>query len=589
MPTETLQTFVFPHERAADRTSLYARWPDGGVSLADDAGGLRVVAGTTVDFSTFFNSFSHRKWTTLTEIDELRLEMAGSGRARIVIAAIDAHGAALPVAEEIRTLDRYGEAIVIADIRSVPGEILSVSITSQGSDLRLERMAWTTSRPAERNVSIAAVITTFRRERAARQAMEKFFDTIIPGTPRADIHLYVVDNGRSLEAPQSDRVTLIPNNNLGGSGGFTRGLLEARDSGRYTHVLFMDDDADCEPESVWRAAVLASYLKDARAAISGAMLYTESPTVQHEKGALFRYRGNCRKPIEALNNKYDLSRVEIVAANDGADYANYGGWWFFAFPLAAVRKLPFPFFVRGDDIDFGVANGFPVVTLNGIAAWSGDFDRKRTPATEYLDMRYLQTLTLIHGDRRGARRIFRRARRSALNFGLRLDYASMQAALEAIKTVSQGPQAFARELSPLETLSRLNALQFGETMSGVDFDGLHTPQAHKGWKALAGRITAGGYLRGRRRVPDGRLPYASLPDDMPKWALWDHDRVAYGTGRDILVLQRSHRRMAALWARSLWLALTLRWRVSRLSRLYKDESDACRSEASWRARFEMEP
>lgn len=583
---EILQTFVFPHESAADRVSLYARWPDGGVSLADAEGALCVAAGTTVDFSTFFNSFGHRKWSRLTDLDEVRLEVAGSGRARILVCAIDAHGAALPVAEQIRTLDRYDGGIVISDIGSIPGEMLSVGITAQDDDVRLDRMAWTTSRPAARSVSVAVVITTFRRERAARQAMEKFATTIIPGPTPSDIHLYVVDNGRSLQPPESDRVTLISNHNLGGAGGFARGLLEARDSGRYTHVLFMDDDADCEPESVWRTAALAARLKDARAAVSGAMLYAESPTVQHEKGGVFRYSGDFDKILEFRHNGRDLATVEAVASNDGADDANYGAWWFFAVPLAAVSKLPFPFFVRGDDVDFSVANGLPIVTLNGIAAWSGDFDRKRTPATEYLHTRSMLALTLLHGDRRGMQRIFRRTRRSAVNFGLRLDYASMQAVLEAIEMVARGPRAFAQEPPPLETLGRLNALRPAETVSGADFGDLCMPRPQRGWRAFASRMTAGGYLRGRGR--NGRLPFAPIPDRMPKWSLSAHDRVAYGTGPDIVIMKRSRRRMLALWFRSLRLALTLGWRFPRLGRVYKDEADAFRSEAYWRARFEAE-
>lgn len=583
---EILQTFVFPHESTADRVSLYARWPDGGVNLADAAGALRVAAGTTVDLSTFFNSFSHRKWNKLTDLDEVHLTVAGSGRARILICAIDAHGAALPVAEQTRTLDRYDDAIVVADIGSIPGGMLSVSVTAQDGDVRLDRMAWTTSRPAARSVSMAVVITTFRRERAARQAIEKFITTIIPGSARSHIHLYVVDNGRSLQSPESDCVTLIPNNNLGGAGGFTRGLLAARDSGRYTHVLFMDDDADCEPEAVWRTAALAAYLKDAGAAVSGAMLYTETPTVQHEKGAMFRHSGAFDNFLEIRNNKRDLAKVECVATNDDPDEANYGGWWFFAFPLAAVRKLPFPFFVRGDDIDFGVANGFPIVTLNGIAAWSGDFDGKRTAAMEYLSGRAMLALSLLHGDRRMARRVFRYARRSAINFGLRLDYASMQAVLEAIETVARGPQAFVQERSPLKTLGRLNALQSTETMSGADFDKLYMPRPRRGWRTLVSRMTAGGYLRCRGRT--GRLPYAPIPDRMPKWSLSAHERAAYGTGCDIVVMKRSRRRMLVLWFRSLRLAVSPGWRFPRLCRLYKDEADEVRSEASWRARFEAE-
>lgn len=303
----------------ADRTALYAHWPDGGVRLADkDSGSLTISAGTAVDLSTFFNAFSHRKWALLTGIGQIAFEVAGHGRVRIRIVAIDANAVALPVAEEIRTLDRQGAVIRLKDIGSIPGTILGVRISAPDGDVRLDRAAWTTDQPPLRAVSLAAVVTTFRRERAVLRTIETFSRTIIPGSRRAGIHLYVVDNARSLRMPDTDGVTLIPNDNLGGAGGFTRGLLEARDTGKHTHILFMDDDAECDPESVWRTAALAAYLKDPRAAIAGAMLYRERPTVQHEKGAVMHYDGKRRQILELRNHRYDLAHTGMVATSTSA-------------------------------------------------------------------------------------------------------------------------------------------------------------------------------------------------------------------------------------------------------------------------------
>ena len=84
---------------------------------------------------------------------------------------------------------------------------------------------------------------------------------------------------------------------------------------------------------------------------------------------------------------------------------DYGAWWFFAFPIAAVRRFAFPFFVRGDDVSFGLDNGFDIVTLNGIACFGEEFSAKHGPLTAYLDARYHLVLALLA--RRGtAARVF---------------------------------------------------------------------------------------------------------------------------------------------------------------------------------------
>jgi len=47
-------------------------------------------------------------------------------------------------------------------------------------------------------------------------------------------------------------VQLIPNKNVGGSGGFARGLVEALQENTYSHFLFMDDDIELDSESIYR-------------------------------------------------------------------------------------------------------------------------------------------------------------------------------------------------------------------------------------------------------------------------------------------------------------------------------------------------
>ncbi len=50
-----------------------------------------------------------------------------------------------------------------------------------------------------------------------------------------------------------DRLRMIEQGNLGGSGGYARGQLESVRKGTATYALMMDDDVVCEPEGIVRA------------------------------------------------------------------------------------------------------------------------------------------------------------------------------------------------------------------------------------------------------------------------------------------------------------------------------------------------
>ena len=63
------------------------------------------------------------------------------------------------------------------------------------------------------------------------------------------------------QLPDSNQIHLIPNQNTGGSGGFTRGIQEALHREQYTHVLLMDDDIIADWNGVQRAISFLSICK----------------------------------------------------------------------------------------------------------------------------------------------------------------------------------------------------------------------------------------------------------------------------------------------------------------------------------------
>ena len=66
------------------------------------------------------------------------------------------------------------------------------------------------------------------------------------------ITLYVVNNGEDFSIPSFENIVYLKSENLGGAGGFSRGLIEVKTRGREQFCLFMDDDASCEIESLKR-------------------------------------------------------------------------------------------------------------------------------------------------------------------------------------------------------------------------------------------------------------------------------------------------------------------------------------------------
>ncbi|MEG2251327.1 MAG: hypothetical protein RSD09_07155, partial [Bacilli bacterium] len=148
----------------------------------------------------------------------------------------------------------------------------------------------------------------------------------------------------------------------------------------YTHCLFMDDDASTESECILRTFNLLQYSNDGGLAITGTMLFEEKKNIIHENGAF------ANKYIFPLDHGKNTLFIENLV-KCGAEEITYGAWWFFAFPLSHVKIFPFPFFVRGDDISFGISNHFKILSINGICSWQEDFKNKNNSMTHYLSVR----------------------------------------------------------------------------------------------------------------------------------------------------------------------------------------------------------
>lgn len=272
----------------------------------------------------------------------------------------------------------------------------------------MRNASWFTSVATDRvrDVRIAIATTTFKNEKYILPNIEMIRRNVLGSDDAvADaLHLFVVDNGRTLDAGalSGEHVTVIPNANEGGSAGFARGMMAALEADEpFTHVLLMDDDVRISPESIIRTYNLLSLATDeyANAFINGAMLEMEHPQKQFEDVSHVRSDGVYRR----LKGDLFMDALPDVVMNEIIDVEvsqSYGAWWYSCIPLSAVCKngFPLPLFVRCDDVEYGIRTQPTYMTMNGICVWHASFTQKfRAPVDCYQYVRNYMIMNALHG------------------------------------------------------------------------------------------------------------------------------------------------------------------------------------------------
>jgi galactofuranosylgalactofuranosylrhamnosyl-N-acetylglucosaminyl-diphospho-decaprenol beta-1,5/1,6-galactofuranosyltransferase len=167
----------------------------------------------------------------------------------------------------------------------------------------------------------------------------------------------------------------------------------------------MDDDIELESESVYRLLGLYKYAKD-DFAIAGTMLDLNKKTVLYEAGALSSVAPHTMKyqPFSIASLKHELelanpSENNLLLTEENIDY---GAFWFFSFSRKTVEQigLPLPFFIKIDDIEFGLritkALQGEIVAFPGIAVWHEPFYLKYMVWDNYYALRNYLITYAIH-------------------------------------------------------------------------------------------------------------------------------------------------------------------------------------------------
>lgn len=469
-----IQTLVLPNIIFGAPQEMYVRLLNDKVWGPIQSKVLTFERGGMASFDTYFNSVSVQVWKKNTTVNDISLRIEGAGRFWIRIGLHQECCNSRWLQEQEVVISASEPAVIPINSwgKLINGMIyFSVTSLEEGA---ISGGAFFTKTAPKKVVNLGIVITHFNRKHYVLPAMARIQKELLQDLRFKDnINLIVVDNSRNISPEESCGATVIANENLGGSGGFMRGLLYLKDHGEFTHCLFMDDDASCEIESIRRAYSIMSFATDKKAAISGSLLRENHTHVIHEKTAHFS-KG------QYFQNKHGLDMInvnDLLRANNdelaprSRDCAEYGGWWFFLFEIASAEYCVFPFFVRGDDIQFSIINKFRIISDNGISCWGEDFHHKESPLTRYLALRATILLSLFHEKLSVRTAIIHICLPWWLRTILSYNYASAKACTLALEHITNGPDFFLNnmDLSNIrKTISQFTPPEKMETLNNID-------------------------------------------------------------------------------------------------------------------------
>ncbi len=518
----TLQHILFPADgpgppglTGAAGRDLYLRLT-GDAWLTEARRGVRFKPGGSASFDSYFNALALEKWRQNCYLDGVSLGLSGRGRFALGLWHAGFDGARTRLLCQPVELSPKAELRLDLSAccqRAGPG-LVYVELTAEGGGAELTGGRFLSAATPQRWPDLAVVITTYRRPDQLRATLARLRAYLAESVLGPRMRVIVVDNGGDVTLAQEPGITYLSNRNLGGAGGFARGLLAAEEAG-CSHCLFMDDDAGFGMENLHRSMVFLALNRHPEAAVAGAMISTARPTVLWENGAVFWRR------CHPVSGGADLGDFAAVCRLEGRSLGPkpmgfYGGWWFFAFPLAALRHHPFPFFVRGDDISFALANRFRISPLLGVVSFQDDFADKESPLTLYLDLRnhLVQHLTLpdLAIGRFSCAGI---ALWFLLRHAIRFQYETCDALLLAWRDVIAGPGFFRRNADMKRRRETIAALMRDERFRPLPERSVRRGEQDPG-QGIWGPIQ-----RRRRYAPLRWLLKASLNGHfLPFYRLW---------------------------------------------------------------------
>ncbi|MGH3773942.1 MAG: glycosyltransferase, partial [Pseudonocardiaceae bacterium] len=416
----------------------------------------RVPERTEVSFAAYFNAFPAsywRRWTALRTL-RLRLDVEGAGRVDVYRSKADAtqihvHG---ELVEGRRELDIELDLTPFED-----GGWYWFDLSTEDSELIVHSGGWHAPVTAPGRAAVTIGMPTFNRPTdcvATLRAIgeDEVVRSIVTAVVIPDQGVRKVreqDGFAAAQAVLGDRLRIIDQPNIGGSGGYARVMYEALENTDCEQILYMDDDIVLEPDSILRAVAFSRFARRPML-VGGQMLQAQARSRLHAWGEIVdRQRMRWDKaPGTEYDHDFAQHPLRQTAWMHRRTDVDYNAWWMCLIPRVVAEDigLPLPLFIKWDDVEYGLRAreaGYPTATVPGVGIWHMSFADKddATDWQAYFHLRNRLVGAALHGTGDRPTAMLADSLKHALKHALAMEYSTLALQEMAIRDFMAGPQA----------------------------------------------------------------------------------------------------------------------------------------------------
>lgn len=579
---------------------------------------LHLPAYRRVSFGTYFNAFPASYWRAHTDVSSVRLTVEVDAPATVVISRSSARGTSNRV-ESVAVQAGQPADVILPLANFGDGGWYWFDLIAAAEQVKLLGAEWSVPTPDDFEGGTATVaVTTFNRPDYCVKHLSTFADS--PELLDVLDRLLITDQGtqkvrnqegfESAAARLGDKFSLIEQGNLGGSGGFARGMHETVEDGRSKYVLLLDDDVIIETEGVLRAINFADFTRKPTI-VGGHMFNLYERSVMHSFGEEINEYRFLWGAVESTREAHDFSASNLRTTpwmHRRID-VDFNGWWMCLIPTSIVREigLALPVFIKWDDAEYGIRarrQGYPTVTLPGAAVWHMPWTEKDDTIDwqAYFHQRNRWLAALVYSPYKKGGFLPRQSFMVDVKHLLSMQYSAVELRLDALEDLLLGPSHLHKTIRTKLPEIRARRAEFDDAQIIKKVSGFPAvkrvkpprkgkkPSAPKSlFAGLATAASAG--IRQVQSVRPGALehPEALVPAMDARWwrlSQLDSAIVSSADGSGASWYKRQPERFRLMLMRSMKLHQQLFREWDKLSKQYSEALPQFTSPEAWKETFE---
>ncbi|RXZ51020.1 glycosyltransferase family 2 protein [Agromyces fucosus] len=459
-----------------------------GLSWLRGRRGIELPSFKTVSFASYFNAFPASYWNAWTNLDGVRLRVRTNGPGRILVFRSNARG----VIQRIDSAEVTGETTTEFELSFasfLDGGWLWFDLVAGDAPFELVQADWLAPEGAAPRVHGTATvsITTLNRGDYCTTLLREIGEdkTVLASLDR----VLVVDQGSekirenagyaAAEQSLEGKLRLIEQANLGGSGGFSRGMLETSRAGESDYIVLLDDDVEIEPESLLRALTFANFCVEPTI-VGGHMFDMYDKAKLHAYAEGIHWSPFMWGPFTPGRHDFGESNLRQTAWLHRRFDVDYNGWWMSLIPVSVINEIgaSLPVFIKWDDAEYSLRareHGVATVSLPGAAVWHVSWVDKDDSHDwqAFFHARNRLVAALLHSPEPRGGRLSRSNLAGDVKNLLTMDYYTVAMRHEAIRNVLEGPEQLHTDMR--DRLARVRAMAEGFTEAKVIRDTTQIP------------------------------------------------------------------------------------------------------------------